>query len=224
MLELSSGLSSCVVAVQQRGDDPVECRQRVEAGVRTYLAVSRTVPDARLIVVGGASGDIGPDTIASWCEHGGAVPTVLNTSQNTRDKAESIADYVRSTGVSTVIQVTSLYHSLRAYLTTLAALDTTAPGTALMNVASDTTDLDVIAHCVTDEILLATTAEPRLRFTLDAGDVAAATEDPAYRTYLTRREGEARRIGAYAETGKRHLRTDLSVKDILATYLPPTYP
>ncbi|GAA2357607.1 hypothetical protein Cme02nite_51360 [Catellatospora methionotrophica] len=224
MLELSGGSSSCVVAVQQRGDDPVECRQRVEAGVRTYLAVSPSMPGARLIVVGGASGDISPETITSWCEHGGVVPTVLNTSQNTRHKAESIAGYVRDTGAGSVIQVTSLYHSLRAYLTTRTTLDAIEPDITLMNVASDTTDLDVIAHCVTDEIMLATAAEPRLRFTIDTGALAAATDDPAYRTYLTRRDGEARRIGAYAETGKGHLRTDLSVKDILATYLPPTYP
>lgn len=82
MLDLaSSELTSCLIAVQQKGDDSQECRQRVEAGLAVYADVAPRAGTCTLVVVGGAAGDIGPDLIAQWCAESGVAAVVLDEAR-----------------------------------------------------------------------------------------------------------------------------------------------
>jgi hypothetical protein len=218
-------LASCAVIVEQKGDDIAECRQRVMAGLSLWQQLVPRSPGCRLAVVGGAGGDVPASMIREWCAGSGAEPAVLNESHHTRDKAVSIERFTRREGITTVIQVTSLYHSLRAYLTTVKVLEEAASEVAVINHVSDTGDPHGIVCALLDEMYLAAGIEPRLGFGLADEHyrllIQAArglTSSPGHHTYLARRHGEARRIATYAEPGKNHLTTSLPVKQILASY------
>jgi hypothetical protein len=221
----AAAATRCAVVVEQKGDDPAECRQRVLAGCAAYQSLEKRVPNRRLVVVGGAAGDIRAETLSHWCAPFGVEPVVRAESHHTRDKAESVADFVREYRATCVIQVTSLYHSLRAYLTTTAALRQANLPVNLLNHVSDSQDPAAVRFCVLDEILLAKELEPRLGFDprdedyeayIDAARALRAC--PGHQSYLARRLGEAQRIAAYSEAGSGHLVTDLPIKEILDSY------
>jgi hypothetical protein len=218
-------LASCAVIVEQKGDDIAECRNRVMAGLSLWQELVPHSPACRLAVVGGAGGDVPASMIRDWCAGSGAEPAVLNESRHTRDKALSIQRFTRREGITTVVQVTSLYHSLRAYLTTAKVLEEAGSEITVINHVSDTDDPCAVVWALLDGMYLASAIEPQLGFGL--GDehyrlfIQASrglAPSPGHRAYLTRRHGEARRIADYAEPGKNHLTTSLPVKQILASY------
>ncbi|MGD0559375.1 MAG: ElyC/SanA/YdcF family protein [Streptosporangiaceae bacterium] len=218
-------LAGCAVVVEQKGDDPVECRERVLAGRALWEQLVPYAPSCQLAVVGGAGGDVPEAMIREWCAGSPADPVVRNESRNTHDKACSIEEFTRETGVTTVIQVSSLYHSLRAYLTTVKVLRDAGSPVTVLNHVCDSDDPSAVVFTLLDEIYLATGIEPELRFALEDDHyrlltqaARSMTETAGHRTYLGRRYGEARRIAAYAEPGKGHLATDLTVKEILDSY------
>jgi hypothetical protein len=218
-------LANCAVVVEQKGDDPVECRGRVLAGLALWEELVPHAPSCRLAVVGGAGGDVPEAMIRDWCAGTPANPVVRNESRNTHDKACSIEDLTRQEGITTVIQVTSLYHSLRAYLTTVKVLRDAGSPVTVLNHVCDSDDPAGVAFTLLDEIYLAAGIEPGLRFGLEDDHYSlltraarSMTDTAGHRTYLARRYGEARRIAAYAEPGKGHLATDLAVKQILDSY------
>jgi hypothetical protein len=224
----ASEAARCAVVVEQKGDDPVEYRERVMAGLVLHRAIARG-RSCDFVVVGGAGGDAPPEVIREWCAGSDAEPVICHESRNTRDKAESIARFAAERRTTAVIQVTALYHSLRAYLTTVAALRDNGAAVPVLNYVSDADDVASIHACVLDEIFLAKELDGRLGFGLEPdayGTYVQALREmrptAGHRTYLARRHGEARRLVAYAEIGKGHLVTDLPTKEILNSYLPWT--
>lgn len=224
----ASEAARCAVVVEQKGDDPVEYRERVMAGLLLHRAIARG-RSCDFVVVGGAGGDAPPEAIREWCAGSDADPIICHESRNTRDKAESIARLVAERRTTAVIQVTALYHSLRAYLTTVAALRDVGAAVPVLNYVSDADDVASIHACVLDEMFLAKELDERLGFALEPEAYTSYTQSlremvptPGHRTYLARRHGEARRLVAYSEIGKGHLVTDVPTKEILNSYLPWT--
>jgi len=218
-----------LVVVEQKGSDEIECKERVIAGYKVIEKMAAEgVSDIRFMVVGGANNGVLPKTIESWIpgkDHNKLY--IDNKAGNTHEKALSIVDYVVSEKIKTIFQVTSLYHSLRAYLTTLKAFfkkDIAAP--QFYNLVCDSDNLSDIHFAICDELLLAKSLNGGLKFGLPQNafelvrmDNLFSNNDPGLNKYFHYRLGEAKRIAEYSEEGKNHLTTNINAGDILATYI-----
>jgi hypothetical protein len=216
-----------LVVVEQKGSDEVECRERFMAGCAIFEQLKEFSADAYLMIVGGANNGVQPETIKGWCPAKYFDQLIIsNSAGNTQEKGVSIAAYVKEHSIANIIQVTSLYHSLRAFLTTVKAMQNASVEPAFYNSVCDSTSPDVIKFALLDEILIAQGVGPTLQFiTTDetyAEYLAAAGAmklDAGLQKFLFKRYGESRRISDYSEEGKDHLTTNITSEAVVATYL-----
>lgn len=217
-----------LVVIEQKGSDAEECRERFLAGCEVYRRlVERTDMPAHLLIVGGGNNGNSPETIRSWCP-----PELLdiliidNKAANTYEKAVSILEYINKLNIDTVIQVTSLYHSLRAYLTTLRLVQEQAPNVIFKNYVCDSSDLPTIYYAVKDQLLMAAAIDENISFKIDDAviqsyldDAKQAKLDAGLSKYFVKRYAESSRLVAYCELGKDHLTTKVSFTQVVDSYI-----
>lgn len=224
---MTEKLTNLLVVVEQKGSDEEECKERVSAGVSLFREFQNRSRMIRLMVVGGANNGVIPEKIKEWSsEIDDDLLLIHNEAGNTHEKAVSLAGYVQENSVTDIFQVTSLYHSLRAFLTSYKAVLPDSRGIGFHNFVSDSTDIDTIIFAILDEILLAKGIDPNLAFPgarefLDqyANHGRKLTPDAGLEKYMGKRYGEADRIVRYSESGKDHLTTTLDIDRIVASYL-----
>jgi hypothetical protein len=216
-----------LVVVEQKGSDEIECCERFMAGCAVFEQLKSFSQNGHFMIVGGANNGVQPETIKGWCppEHFGQL-VISNTAGNTHEKGESIAAYIKEHGIVNIIQVTSLYHSLRAFLTTARSMQQAQVEVKFHNYVCDSTSADIIRFALLDEMLIARGVGPELQFPVTdetyAQYLAAASGmqlDAGLEKFLFKRYGESRRISEYSEAGKDHLLTAIAPEAVLATYL-----
>ncbi len=216
-----------LIVIEQKGSDPVECRERFLAGCEVYKHITNDFHGmAHLLIVGGANNGNSPETIRSWCPADLLDVLVIdNSAGNTHEKGDSILEFLDSHNITSVVQVTSLYHSLRAILTTLQSIRKRFPNIPFNNFVCDSKDIQTIKFAVLDEILLAKSINGDVRFKVDSGlktyvGLAQSLEpDAGLEKYIQKRCGEAQRIVDYSELGKSHLTTDKRATEIIESYI-----
>lgn len=227
-VNIKSLRGTTLVVIEQKGSDAIECRERFLAGCDIYRELtSHTCLTTYLLIVGGGNNGNSPEAIRSWCPLDLLDSLVINNeASNTHEKAISILEFIKANEIETVIQVTSLYHSLRAYLTTLCLVQSEVPNVKFRNYVSDSHKLSNIHFAVKDELLLATSIDDNLSFIINSASIdsciADAKEcavDTGLRKYFVKRYAEASRIVAYSELGKCHLTTQVTFTQIADSYI-----
>lgn len=217
-----------LIVIEQKGSDPEECRERFLAGCSLFKKISANQDlSCHLLIVGGANNGNSPKTIRSWCPSDLLDVLVINNeAANTHEKAVSILEFITSHKIETVIQVTSLYHSLRAFLTTLRSIKEQLQNVVFLNYVADSIIQPAIHFALIDEILLAKSINENISFSYDSADIefylqnaGTAKADAGFTKYLHKRYAEASRVVEYSEIGKNHVMTNITLPEIINSYL-----
>lgn len=220
-----------LLVVEQKGSDEVECKERVDKGCSIFnkLKDRCKYKSLSIMVVGGANNGVPAEKIYEWVGFFGIEGAIVaNKAGNTHEKGVAIADYVVENNIEVIIQVTSLYHSLRAYLTTSRSLNdiSLSKDFHFFNFVADSGNSANIQFAILDEIFLAKYLDTNVRFEIERLDfdkyVACSHEiiwDEGLEKHIYHRQGESARLSEYSENGKDHLMTRVSLQTILKTYL-----
>ncbi len=224
---------SILVVIQQKWSNWEECKNRVDAWLQVADFLNGMEINILLLVVWGANNGVPPDRIKEWIWTQQYEVIIDNKPWNTKEKAEAIWELILRREIKNIIQCTSLYHSLRAYLTLVKSIQCIIPenNINILNVISDSENQYVIWYALCDELLLAQSFEPMLdykvpldRFALFDSNKSFTDIDMWFIKYLHHRVGEAKRIGRYSDiVGKWDLTTNIELESILSTFLQIDY-
>lgn len=229
LTDILTDFGSCNVLVvsQQKGTDWDECKNRVLNGVKIVRSLGH-VTKVIFAVVGGATNGVPASVIATWVPSD--ITAIIDTSPgNTKEKTIAISKLVQKHKINHIIQSTSMYHSLRAYLTLRHTLDHDTGVTEsikIHNIVSDCTDKNNIFYAINDQLLLAKIIDPNLPYTSTLDNLMTCESfrsfsymDMGFTKYFHNRLGEAHRLSLYGETGKGDLSTNLNPQDIISSYV-----
>lgn len=224
---------SVLVVIQQKWSNWEECKNRVDAWLKVIDFLNAMQIDVILLVVWGATNGVPPDRIKEWIWTPQYEVIIDNKPWNTKEKADAIWELILWRKINNIVQCTSLYHSLRAYLTLVKSIQYIIPNNNIniLNVISDSDNQYVIWYALCDELLLAQFFEPMLNYKLPLDKLwffdshkSFTDIDMWFIKYLHYRVGEAKRIGRYSDTvGKWDLTTHIELEDILSTFLQINY-
>lgn len=208
-----------LVVVQQKGSNEAECQDRVMYGHRLIRKLTKNFEDVRFMIVGGANNGVPPETLKRWIPNPSReVLLIKNEAGNTREKAVLIAEYVEKEKIETIFHVTSLYHSLRAYLTTQKALvERSVMPKYFYNAVCDMDEIRNIDFALRDEFQLIKKEDDSYKESKYAS--ALRDNDTGLRKYFDHRYGEAAKIVAYSSEEKNHLSIPINIDGLLETYL-----
>lgn len=226
-LDIFGKSTRILVVAQQKWSNWDECKNRVCKGIEMVKYLKLHWFDVIFAVVGGATNGVPVSVVESWVSDAGEKAIVDNTAGNTKEKTLSIAQLIKENNIELVIQSTSLYHSLRAYLT-LKKTTEGSPGLdkiKIINIVVDSSNINVIRYALADELVLAKSFEKGLSYESPSLQLLEMDQektfsdiDMAMIKYINYRVGEAKRIVKYSEINKKDLKTDISFEDIIKTY------
>lgn len=216
-----------LIVAQQKGKNWEECKNRVDKAI-DLVDKLKNKNNVFLMVVGGANNGVPREVIKSWIPEIEGLNQIIidNIAGNTKEKGNSIANFVKDNEISIVYQCTSLYHSLRAYLTLMHSLKSLNLKNLpkVYNVPSDAVNENEITYYIYDILILAKNINPDLLYSVNVYelltiDIKHDSITMSIIKYLSHRVGEANRISLYSEKGKNHLVTKFDVKDVISSYM-----
>lgn len=224
---------SVLIVIQQKWSNWEECKNRVDAWLKVADFLNGMGIDILLLVVWGANNGVPPDRIKEWIWTQQYEVIIDNKPWNTKEKADAIWELILRREIKNIIQCTSLYHSLRAYLTLVKSIQCIIPENDIniLNVISDSENQNVIWYALCDELLLAKFFEPMLNYKIPSDRIELYDRNKSFTDidmwfikYLHHRVGEAKRIGRYSDNvGKWDLTTNIELENILSTFLQIDY-